>query len=128
MDEREKIDKFMALVSPDKSNLLEKLQWEQKNRFWLRKSSDIALLILDRLDKLGLSKTELALKMHVSPSYVSKMVKGHENFTLETIVKHERVLGLQILTNLREPPVQKWIVSARYEQTTLVEAWQTFEY
>ena len=101
MDEREKIDKFMALVSPDKSNLLEKLQWEQKNRFWPRKSSDIALLILDRLDKLGLSKTELAFKMHVSPSYVSKMVKGHENFTLETIVKLERVLGLQILTNQR---------------------------
>ena len=52
--------------------------------------------ILKRLKK-NMSKQELAQKMNVSAQYVSKIVKGHENLTLETIKKIEQALDVQMI-------------------------------
>ena len=49
------------------------------------------------LDEQGLSQKQLAERMNCSPQYVSRLLKGEENLSLETICKLERVLNVQIL-------------------------------
>jgi plasmid maintenance system antidote protein VapI len=53
--------------------------------------------VLDKLDELGWSQKELAIQMSVSPQQISKIVRGSENLTLESLVKIEKVLGIQLL-------------------------------
>lgn len=79
------------------SNWAAGVEWRKANKFWIRKSSDIALRILDALDELGWNKARLAKEMGVSPQQVSKYVRGEENFKLETICKLEQVLGVELL-------------------------------
>ena len=68
-----------------------------ENRGALRNSQLVALKVLDELDKQGISQTELAARMEVSRQQVSKIVKGQENLTFETIDKLENALGLKLL-------------------------------
>lgn len=67
------------------------------NRGWLKKSADIALRVLDLLDEKGISQAELAARLNVSRQQVSKIVKGQENLTLETIARLEYVLDAVIV-------------------------------
>ena len=67
-----------------KTNWREEAEYRRNNRRWLRYSGFIALKIINRLDELNLSKQELAERMNCSPQYISKLVRGHENLTLET--------------------------------------------
>nr|WP_083188164.1 helix-turn-helix transcriptional regulator [Prosthecochloris sp. CIB 2401] len=54
--------------------------------------------MLDALHEKSMTQKELAVSMGVSPQQVSKILKGTENLTLETISKLERALGVIILT------------------------------
>lgn len=74
-----------------------KSQWRRKNHSWLRYSGFIAIRVLERLEELNLSQKGLAEKMGCSPQYVSKLVKGSENLTLETISKLEECLTLDLI-------------------------------
>ena len=79
------------------SNWAADVEWRKANKFWIRKSSDIALRILDALDDLGWNKARLAKEMGVSPQQVSKYVRGEENFKLETLCKLEQTLGVELI-------------------------------
>ncbi len=50
-----------------------------------------------RLEEMKMSQKELAAKMNCSPQYISKLLKGSENLTLETISKLEEVLSLDLV-------------------------------
>jgi len=63
----------------------------------LRYSQHIALLMQDKMNKMNLTQKELASQMSVSQQYVSKILKGHENFSLETLAKIEDILHINIL-------------------------------
>ena len=80
-----------------KTDWREKAQWRRENRRWLRYSGFIALMVMNRLDELKLSQKELAEKMNCSPQYVSKLLKGSENLTLDTISKLEECLNLDLV-------------------------------
>lgn len=71
--------------------------YQKKNRAWLKKSVDIALRILDALDNMRMTQAELANRLNVSRQHISKIVKGEENLTLETIAKIEEVLGVVLI-------------------------------
>ena len=75
----------------------EKAIWRRNNRQWLRYSQFIAMMVLKRLEELGYTQKQLAEKLGCSAQYVSKIVKGAENLTLETISKLEQVLEIDIL-------------------------------
>lgn len=90
-------EKLKALESGEPSNWKERVRYRRENSGWLRKSAIIALKVLDALKAQGLSQKDLAEKMSVSPQHVSKIVKGHENLTLETIAKLESALGIKII-------------------------------
>ena len=66
-----------------------------ENSRWLRRSQKIAMEMLDRMEFLGLTQKELAQRMNCSPQYVSKILKGKENLSLETISKIEDALGME---------------------------------
>lgn len=63
----------------------------------------VALRVLDVLAQRGMSQTALAEKMGVSRQQVTRIVRGEDNFTFETIDKLERALEVTILT-IAEPP------------------------
>lgn len=90
-------ENFLALVSGEDSNTLTRNRWLIENRLWLRKSQDIAILILECIENKAWSQKKLASEMDVSPQMVNKWVKGSENFTLETISKLESVLGIKLV-------------------------------
>jgi len=89
--------KFLELVSDKPSKYHESAEWRRNNRNWLRKSQLIALKVLNALDERGMSKKELAELLDVTPQQVSKIVKGSENLTLETISKLENALNITIM-------------------------------
>lgn len=92
-------EKFLALVSDIDVKAEEKNNWLIANRQWLRVSQDIAFDILEKLDDLDWTQKDLAEKMGVSPPYINKIVKGSENFTLESLVKLQEILDIPILAS-----------------------------
>lgn len=67
------------------------------NKSWLRYSQRIAMMMLDRMEELGLTQKLLAERMGCSQQYVSRVLKGTENLSIETIFKIESALKLNIL-------------------------------
>ena len=90
-------DKLSKLASEQPSQWKAKAQYRRENREWLNKSAAIALKVLDALKAQSLSQKELADRMNISPQQISKIVKGQENLTLETISNLELALGIQII-------------------------------
>jgi ribosome-binding protein aMBF1 (putative translation factor) len=89
--------KLSELASSETSNWKEKAQYRRNNREWLKRSSTIAIKVLDALKAQGLTQKDLAERLDVSPQYINKIVKGEENLTLETITNLELALGIQII-------------------------------
>jgi plasmid maintenance system antidote protein VapI len=89
-------EKLSKLASDQPSEWKEKAQYLRENREWLKKSAAIAVRVLDALKTQNLSQKDLAERMNISPQQISKIVKGQENLTLETISNLEDALGIQI--------------------------------
>ena len=49
------------------------------------------------LENLNMSQKQLAELVGCSPQYVSRLLKGEENLTLETLCKLERALNVPIM-------------------------------
>jgi ribosome-binding protein aMBF1 (putative translation factor) len=90
-------EKLSTLVSDQPSDWKAKAKYRRDNRDWLKKSAAIAIRVLDALKAQNLSQKELAERMSISPQQISKIVKGQENLTLETISNLEIALGIQIV-------------------------------
>ncbi len=69
----------------------------RENKEWLRYSQEIAMIMLDRMEELNLTQRSVADKMGCSQQYISKILKGTENLSIETICKIEEALDLRIL-------------------------------
>lgn len=80
-----------------KTSWRENAEYRRKNRRWLRYSGFIAMAVSSRLKELGLSQKDLAQKMDSSPQYISKLLRGNENLTLETIAKLEDCLEMDLV-------------------------------
>lgn len=85
-------------LSQGQSEWRDRVDSRHKDADWLKKSAMIAVKVLSRLHELGMSQKQLAEVLRVSPQYVSKIVKGQQNLTLETISKLERILGMELVT------------------------------
>ena len=91
------ISKLREHQSPTPSKWRENAEWRRKNRAWLRHSQHIAMMMLDKMEELRMSQKQLSELMGCSQQYVSKVLKGQENLSLETISKIESCLNLQIM-------------------------------
>ncbi len=74
-----------------------KAQWRQENKSWLRHSQIIAVKMLQRMDQLGMTQQALAERLNCNKQYVSKLLKGRENLTLDAISKIEDALDLYLI-------------------------------
>ena len=72
-------------------------QWRRDNEFWLTYSRHITLKVLRGMDELSVTQAELARRMGCTQQYVSNLLKGSSNMTLETIARLETALNLDIL-------------------------------
>lgn len=95
----------------------DKVRFRNENKGWLKKSSAIALRILEELDNRGWSQAELAREMKVERQMVNKIIKGGEKLNLETITKIEDALGIQLMVILMrdEEVVKKEKMKYYYE-------------
>ena len=96
-------EKLSNLASDQPSDWKDKAKYRHENREWLKKSAAIAVRVLDALKAQDLSQKELAQRMNISPQQISKIVKGQENLTLETISNLEIALGIQIIDEKANP-------------------------
>ena len=94
------------------SEMIEKLEqhqpatptkWKEKaeeriaNKPWLRYSRYVAMQMLNKMEEVGLNQRGLAERMGCSQQYISKILKGQENLSIETICKIEEALELELL-------------------------------
>ncbi len=99
-------EKFLALVSSEKVDTIERNKERIKNRAMLRELQNIAIKVLLKLDELGWSQKELAREMGVSPQQISKIVSGKENLTIETQIKLQNILDIPILDSFYEREIK----------------------
>ena len=76
----------------------EEAEWRRDTWSWLQYSQKIAVKILLRMKQTGLTQQALAERMNCTQQYVSKILKGNENLSLDTLSKLEEVLGMNLLS------------------------------
>lgn len=94
------IEKLRAISAPSKHNWIEIEKESEKEDLYMEKSVRVAVNVLSILREKGMTKQELAERMGVSPQYVSRIVKGSENLTIETISKLEMALDCPLVSVL----------------------------
>jgi DNA-binding XRE family transcriptional regulator len=74
------------------------ISFDLKSKKWLRYSSNISRRILSSLeDDANLNQIILAKQIGVSPQYISKVLKGQQNLSLETIAKLSEALKVELI-------------------------------
>lgn len=79
------------------SRWTEAAQARRANKEWLRYSQKIAMRMLDKMEELDITQKQLAERMGCSQQYVSKILKGCENLSLETLSKIENALNITVM-------------------------------
>jgi ribosome-binding protein aMBF1 (putative translation factor) len=85
------------VTAPESRQWKERAARKAENPKALEKSRIIEINILAQLRKLGMSQKNLAEKLQVTPQTVSSWAKRNSNFTIETIVRIEEVLGVELI-------------------------------
>ena len=88
-----------AHESPIPSRWREEAQWRRDNAYWLKYSRYITLQVLQAMDKQSVTQVQLAERMGCTQQYVSNLLKGSSNMTLETIAKLEQALNIDIISS-----------------------------
>lgn len=82
----------------------EEAEWRRDNWSWLRHSQKIAVKVLLQMKQMDLTQKALAERMSCTQQYVSKILKGKENMSLETLSKLEDALGICLIFDEQEVP------------------------
>lgn len=56
--------------------------------------------LVKEMDRQGISRSELARRIDTSPAYITKILRGSTNFTLDTMVKVARALNCSFRCHL----------------------------
>ena len=75
----------------------EEAEWRRDNAAWLRYSQHIAVLLLTYMKEENLTQQSMADRLHCTQQYVSRILKGKENLTLEVITNIEQALNIQLI-------------------------------
>lgn len=85
-----------------KKNQIENSQWQKEateardSWGWMKYSMQIALKVRSIMKSDGITQCALAAKLGCTQQYVSLILKGKENLTLETIAKLESALHIDL--------------------------------
>lgn len=75
----------------------EAAEWRRKNEKWLKYSRVITMKTMQAMDKQSVTQSILAKRMGCSQQYVSNLLKGSSNMTLETIARIETALNIDLI-------------------------------
>lgn len=81
----------------------EEAEWRRDNWSWLQHSQKIAVKVLVHMKQEGLTQKALAERMNCTQQYVSKILKGKENMSLDILSKLEAALGIRLIYDEQEP-------------------------
>ena len=95
---KKKTQEFLeAHQSETLSTWREEAEWRRDNWSWLRHSQKIAVKVLLQMKQEGLTQKALAERMGCTQQYVSKILKGKENMSLDTLSKLEDALDINLI-------------------------------
>lgn len=72
-------------------------EWRRKNEKWLKYARVITMKTMQAMDKQSVTQSILAKRMGCSQQYVSNLLKGSSNMTLETISRIETALNIDLI-------------------------------
>lgn len=100
MNKQDKIEHLKRISSKDANNAKWKeiARWNEQHADCLDDLVIIATRIRHALKEKGLSQKALAKAMEVSPQALTRIMKGRQNLTLQTIRRIENVLNIRLLT------------------------------
>ena len=75
----------------------EAAEWRRKNENWLKYARVITMKTMQAMDKQSVTQSLLAERMGCSQQYVSNLLKGNSNMTLETISRIETALDIDLI-------------------------------
>ena len=75
----------------------EAAEWRRKNEKWLKYARVITMKTMQAMDKQSVTQSILAKRMGCSQQYVSNLLKGSSNMTLETISRIETALNIDLI-------------------------------
>lgn len=99
------MSQFKALVLPMNPQLQEDLNQAIENEAWRLNLMHIAIGIRSIMKAKGMTQLQLAEKMNLSKSEISKLLSGKENLSVKTISKLEKVLGEPVIEILKPTPL-----------------------
>ena len=79
---------------------------------------DFCFMVEDRLEELGMSRTDLAERLGKRPSSVTRVLSGTANVTLQTIAEYDAALDLGISLSRNKSRTERpepTAVTGRYE-------------
>ena len=91
------IEFLEAHQSPTPSRWREDAQWRRDNEYWLKYSRFFTLQVLRAMEEQSVTQVELAKRMGCTQQYVSNLLKGSSNMTLETIARLEKALSIDLI-------------------------------
>ena len=91
------IEFLEAHQSSKPSHWRQDAQWRRDNEYWLKYSRCITIQVLRSMEEQSVTQVELAKRMGCTQQYVSNLLKGSSNMTLETVARLEKALGIDIL-------------------------------
>lgn len=102
----------------------EEAEWRRDNWSWLQHSQKIAVKVLLQMKQEGLTQKGLAERMNCTQQYVSKILKGKENMSLDTLSRLENALGINLIYD--EQVAYPWQPKKRcsYSRTPLLLSWK----
>ena len=93
------VDFLEAHKSATPSHWRQYAEWRRNNEFWLKYARRITLEVHRAMDEQSVTQVQLAERMGCSQQYVSNLLKGSSNMTLETIARLEKALDIDILAS-----------------------------
>ena len=77
----------------------EEAEWRRDNWSWMRHSQKIAVKVLLQMKQENLTQKALAERINCTQQYVSKILKGKENMSLDTLSRLEDALGISLIND-----------------------------
>ena len=97
--EQKTLDYLKSHQSETPSTWRRDAEWRRKNEAWLRHSQHIAVKVLMYMKREHLTQRAMAERLGCTQQYVSKILKGTENLSLETITKLEQAMEVRLVVD-----------------------------
>jgi len=77
-------------------------QSRQSPEFWMEKAIiEYTEEIVSQMAQQGISRTELARRLGKNPAFVTKLLRGNNNFTFDTVVRIARALEMEFVPHMK---------------------------